>query len=295
MSLAIDDGLRRKQYARGRLGNDANFRIELKWDAGETPVAILTMTTHWTGDRRDPAHLKIREKKNQVTRRDRRIVRRGFVDHVVLWDLIRHWRPRQLVLNGAVSSLSAYDLEADLREGKYALFPSPQDVLRPEKSRTDIGDLFGRELHYIVRTWLRPEVPAWEDLDKDWRGLWAIHISRLLIASHWGGARDDWRTAMYLTMDTETTLRGDYSEIDEGLRDRLGPDTTHWEHLNAYDPWLDRLYYNNEEFDPLEDPGLPLPPHLKGRIAKTSGALPKKRRIRRARPGQKRPEAKARG
>lgn len=290
VSLAIDDGLRRQQYTRGRLGYDANFRIKLERDASGIPVGIRTLTTHWTGDKRDPAHLKIGEKDKLPTRRDGRVVRRGFVDHIVLWDMIRHWRPRQLVLDGAFPNLSAYDLEADLQAGMYALFPSDVDVPRPEKSRTDIGDLFGHELHYIVRKWLRPELPAWEDLGEDWRGLWAMHITRLLIGSHWGGAHDDWKTASYLTMDTEDTLRSDYSKIDGGLRDRLGPDETNWEHLRAYDPWLDRLYYQHEEFDPLEDPDLPLPPHLQGQIAKARGTLPKRRRIRRARPGQKGPK-----
>ena len=182
-----------------------------------------------------------------------------------------------------------YDLRADLRTGKYALFPSDQNVVRPEKSRTDISELFGRELHYIVRTWLRQDLPAWDDLDDTWRGLWAMHISRLLIGSYWGGAREEWHTARRLTMDTEGTLRSEYSEIDDGLRDLLGLDRTNWEHLNAYNAWMDRLYYNKEEFDPLEDPALPLPPHLEGRIPKAASALPKKRRIRRARPGQKPP------
>lgn len=294
LCLAIDDGLRRKQYTRGRLGHEANFRIALEYGEEGEPAGIWSVTTHWTGDRRDPAHLKIRERNNQVTRRDGRLVRRGFVDHVVLWDLIRHWRPRQLASNGAIKCPSDYDLEEDLINGRYALFPSATDVARPEKSRTDIGDLFGRELHYIVRTWLRPDLPAWINLGDEWRELWAIHISRLLIGSHWGGARGDWRTASYLTMDTEATLRAEYSEIDEGLRDRIGPNKEDWEHLNAYDRWLDRLFYGHEEFDPTEDPELPLPPHLQGRLPVMSATLRKKRRIRRARPGQKPPTRRTR-
>lgn len=289
VSLAIDDGLRLKQYTRGRLGVDANFRIELERDAAGAPIGVTALTTHWTGDMRDFAHLKIRENKKVVTRREGRLVRRGYVDHVILTDLILHWRPRQLVLSGAFTSLATYDLESDLRSGLYALFPSDRDVTRPEKSRTDLSGLFGRELHYMVRTWLRPQLPAWQDLDDSWRNLWAMHISRLLLGSYWGGARGDWTTAKYLTMDTEDTLRGEYSTIDEGLRARLGLDRTNWEHLNAYDPWMDRLYHNGEEFDPLEDASLPLPPHLCERIPTASIALPTKRRIRRARPGQKPP------
>ena len=288
LSLAIDDGLRRKQYTRGRLGHDANFRIELE-RANGVPVALRTMTTHWSGEKNDPAHLKIREKNNSVARREGRIVRRGLVDHVALWDLIHHWRPRQLVRNGVIPSLSTYDIEDDLRTGKYALFPSAMDVSRPEKSRTDVGILFGRELHYVAKTWLRPELPAWKDLGKSWRALWAMHISRLLIGSYWGGARGDWRTAAYLTMDTEATLRAEYSEIDDGLRDRIGPNKNHWEHLNAYDPWLDRLFYSGEEFDLLDDPDLPLPPHLQGQVRNAPAQPPRHRRIRRARPGQQPP------
>lgn len=125
VSLAGDDGLRRKQYTRGRLGNEANFRVELEWDTGKTPVGIRTLTTYWTGDKRDYAHLKIRDKKKQVTRRDRRIVRRGFVDHRVLWDLISHWRPRQLVLNGAVANLAEYDLRDRSARRKVRAVPEP--------------------------------------------------------------------------------------------------------------------------------------------------------------------------
>jgi hypothetical protein len=294
LSLAVDDGLRRKQYTRGRLGNNANFRIALERDGANQAVGIARLTTHWSGEKRDPAHLKIRDKKKLVTRRDGRIVRRGFVDHIVLWDLIRHWRPRQLVANGSLSDLAAYDLETDLRKGQFALFPSAKDVARPEKSRTDIGDLFGKELHYIVGTWLRPDLPAWDDLGPEWRSLWAIHITRLLIGSHWGGARENWKAASYLTMDTESTLRDEYSEIDEGLQDRLGPEESNWEHLRAYNHWLDRLYFNFEEFDPTEDPDLPLPPHLREQIQSAPTLPAKKRRIRRARPGQTAPRARSR-
>lgn len=292
LSLAIDDGLRLKQYTRGRLGTSStsNFRPELDFDAAGNACGVAALATHWIGDKRDPAHLKITDKNKAMARRDRRRVRRGLVDHIGLWDLIRHWRPQQLVANGSFADLASYGLPTDLREGRYALFPSPQDVCRDEKSRTDVSEIFGKELHYIVKKWLRPDLPELEAMGPDWRALWAIHISRLLIGSYWGGARDDWKTASYLTMDTEATLRGEYSLVDEGLRDRLGLDETNWEHLNAYDRWMDRLFWQQEEFDPLEDPDLPLPPHLKGAIPEEEDELPTKRRIRRARPGQKAPK-----
>lgn len=287
LSLAVDDGLRKKQYTRGRLGHEANFSPEFEFDAYRNPIGLISLKTTWSGDKRDPAHLKITEKNKKLALRADRRVRQGFVDHVVLWDLISHWRPRELVANGAYADLQSYDLENDVQSGSFALFPSNQDVDRPDKSRTDIGDLAGRELHYIVRKWLRPDLPEWGDLGDEWREIWAIHITRLLIGSYWGGARKQWDIASYLTMDTEQTLRSQYSEIDAGLRDRLGKDKTNWEHLNAYDLWMDRLYYDHEEFDPLEDPDLPLPPHLEEMMAKEEPQARTKFPIRRARPQQK--------
>ena len=59
LSVAVEDGLRLKQYTRGRLGDESNFRLELEWDSDGAPIGIRALTTHWTGDRRDPAHLKI--------------------------------------------------------------------------------------------------------------------------------------------------------------------------------------------------------------------------------------------
>jgi len=186
-------------------------------------------------------------------------------------------------------------------DGKWALFPSPEaSAEKPWQPRTDLSEEVGRELHHIAKTWLRPDaIPAWEDRGEEWRALWAIHILRLLTSAYWGGARRDWDTACLLTMDSELTLRLDYNAIDRGLRDRVGLDRTHWEHLNAFDPWMDRLYWESEEFDPLADPNLPLPPHLRELIHSRWGESVQRRRkyrprVRAARPGQKPPARSSR-
>lgn len=292
LALATDDGLRRKQYTRGRLGDHANFRITLERDAEGRPVGVASLTTWWSGDRNDPAHLKIRERNGVLIRRENRHVRRGYVDRTILWDIISWWRPMQLVAAGVVPSLEVYDLGADLKTGQFALFPSRFARVaqsRPERSRTDIGDIVGRELHYITRSFLRPELPAWDEVDDSWRSLWAIHALRLLTASFWGGVRGRWSVATDLTMDNEATLRAEYTALDKRMEDLRGNDPSHWEHPDAYNEWMDRLFTRNEDFDPLLDRMLPLPPHLANLARVGGGATASKPKVRAARLGQRRP------
>ena len=294
LALTSDDGLRRKQYERGRLGYDANFSVRFTLDEAGKPNGIDSLTSSFSGRRDDPSSLKIPTKKGVLAKREGRQIRFGVVDRVVLWDLISYWRPRQLLAAGKIESLEAYDLIEDMKRGEFALFPSPRKVSREEGSSSTLGQGIGKELHYVVRRWLRPDLPKWDDLGNKWRGLWATHILRLLIVSYWGGVRKEWGIAMFLTQDTEAQLRAEYSEVDEGLVDLLGGDVTHWEHLKAYDPWMDRLYKDKEEFDPLSDPDLPIPPHLpnllkKQAAEKRESEKSEKSGIRAARPGQPKP------
>lgn len=297
LSLAVDDGLRLKQYTFGRLGE--HFSIDFERDQAGRPIGIAELRTSWKGDPEDTASLKINERDNRLDSREDRPVRWGYVDRIALWDYLRWQYPRHLVANGAIGSLQEYDLEREISRAPHALFVSPKaQTDRPERSRTDLSELAGRELHYIVRKWLRPGLASWDQIrsDPEWRELWAIHITRLLTTSYWGGVRDEWDIAMYLTKDTESTLRGTYSEVAHELKDRLGTDTTDWEHPNAYDPWMDRLYKDREEFDPLDDPALPLPEGLADRIeaedrqrGEAVKRFPATLRIRSARPDQQPP------
>lgn len=215
----------------------------------------------------------------------------------LLWDFISVWRPKLLVKAGRIPSLATYDLEADMRKGRWALFPSDAAVVtRPEDSRTDMSELAGRELHYLVRTFLRPavggvpKVPEWNALEKNWNGLWAQHVTRMLNASYHGGVRNDWKAAMYLTKDNEQTLKDEYNVVNEEIEEKLGLDVTNWEHPGAYDVWMDRLTKGREVFDPLEDPALPLPDHVRAQLDQERVASRRLRapavRIRKAPPGQ---------
>jgi hypothetical protein len=305
LAITIDDGMRKQQYQRGRLGEGSNFHPLFMRRGGRPTSAIeglRGMQTNWSGDRADPAHLKIRQRDDRLDTRPGRDVRPGTVDMTMLWDLISVWRPKQLVSAGLVPSVDAYDLEADMKVGRWALFPSHQRTPRDDNSRTNVSAHVGRELHYLVRRFLRPDVdghaqvPAWEDLDDSWRGLWAQHVTRLLLASYVGGVRNDWSQAMYLTKDTEETLRHEYSVVNVAMEDKLGLDVTNWEHPNAYDRWMDRILKGREVFDPLEDPELPMPAHIRSQLDMERATARLRRRpaggqvrLRQARPGQSSP------
>lgn len=290
LAVSLDDGMRRQQYQHGRLGAGKNFHPLWIRRAGREHGAIeglRGLETNWTGDKTDPAHFKVRERDDKLATRMGRDARPGVVPMDILWDIISEWRPRELVRAGLVTSLEGYDLEADMRDGRWALFVSGDRTLRidRENSRTDVSDKVGRELHYLTTTFLRPpidgeaQIPAWNDLTDEWRSLWAQHVTRLLNTSYHGGVRggDDWGTAVYLSQDTEQTLRDEYSVVDHAIRDKLGLDRTHWEHPNAYDTWMDRLLKGREVFDPLEDPALPLPPHVRAQLDSERAAARRRR------------------
>jgi hypothetical protein len=125
------------------LGYQRNFRPVWRYDGGHI-VGLEGMTTWWTGERGDPAHFKIRERKGKVDTRPGFELHPGYVPMDILWDVIALHRPRQLVEAGLVPSLEAYDLEEDMRRGDWALFPSDDLVKREENSRTDVSKHVGR-------------------------------------------------------------------------------------------------------------------------------------------------------
>lgn len=297
LCLPLDDGLRKKQYSRGRPGT--HFQLKLRYDDTGNPTGISEVTTSWTPHPNDVARYKNRKKAKTKTPPRDRDIRGGYVDLDLLWDFISWQRPRDLLAAGKIETLEDYDLERDLRGSPWALFPSPStQTTRQDQSRQDLSAKAGQELHHVVRTWLRPELPTWNEIqgDPDWRELWAMHITRTLIASYWGGVRDEWGIAEYLTTDSIDTLKSDYNEVAHEIRDRLGHDSSHWEHPHAYDAWMDRLYRDREVFDPPTDPDLPLPAGLRDRIKEDVQRRERagknrsaKIRIRTPRPGQKGP------
>ncbi len=303
-AIALDDGLRIKQYANGRWG----YHFIGTWESGK----LVEVVTNWYGDKRDAAGLKITEKKQGLipTERFGRPLRHSFVNYERLETYLLVFREERLRASGALAPDEPFSVD----DSRFALFATV-DAPRNGKRRRMVSSgaynrdhvsvqLIGITLHQIARDCLGRDVPAWDDLTGDaatkWWGIWSAHITRLLVASYWNGVHaNDEGIASYLTLDESQALDKDYTVCNNYLRDRLGGDTSHWEHPKAYDRWMLAMYTDwRIRMNPLDDPTLPLPPttlaFLKAEAAKALASKRRRRkdgvRVRRRRPGQTLPE-----
>lgn len=308
-AIALDDGLRIKQYANGRWG----YHFVGTWESDR----LVEVVTNWYGDKRDPAGLKITKKKKGLVPTERlgRPLRRSFVNYERLETYLRVFREERLRASGALASGERYSVD----DPRFALFATA-DVPRKGKRRRLVSpgaynrdhvsvQLIGITLHHIARECFGRDVPAWDDLTGDaaltWWGIWSAHVTRLLVASYWNGVRDNEDgVATYLTLDELEALDKDYTVCNTYLRDRLGGDTSHWEHPRAYDRWIKAMYDDwRARINPLDDPTLPLPPKMIAFLnAEAAKARAPKRgrrksavRVRRPRPGQRLPGTVAAG
>lgn len=306
-AIALDDGLRIKQYANGRWG----YHFIGRWESGR----LVEVVTNWYGDKRDLAGLKITEKKKGLvpTERFGRPLRRSLVNYERLETYLLVFREERLRKSGALKPEEPYSVD----DPRFALFATA-DAPRRGKRRRMVSpgaynrdhvsvQLIGRTLHQIARECLGRDVPAWDELTGDaairWWGIWSAHITRLLVASYWNGVHENEEgVATYLTLDEIEALDKDYTVCNNYLRDRLGGDTSHWEHPKAYDRWMGAMYTGwRAQINPLDDPTLPLPPamvaFLNAEAAKARAAKRGRRRdgvrVRRRRPGQAPPAAGA--
>lgn len=301
-ALIMDDGLRLKQYVRGCWGH--NIIADWRRDSTGAITGIARVRTHWSGDRCGPAPLKIQfvsKRTRELTGR-RRTVRPGVVDHELLWRYLRDVRHPAITANppssrrkgrrgGVVNTPVAregYDPIKDA-EAKLPLFYSKaghgeysQDVIS--------SDRFGRALHWIAVNALGRDLPAWGNLDKQWRALWSAQISRLHIASYWmlvrpadGGVV----IATHLTMDKAETLQKYYTQVNKLYVD--APKEGSPEDPAAYDACIDRLIRPHDTADPLEDPSIPLPAETR-KFVESLDQSPQRARVRKARPGQPPPD-----
>jgi hypothetical protein len=92
-------------------------------------------------------------------------------------------------------------------------------------------------------------VPDWESSERttEWRFLFGAHSIRTLIATYWGGVREDWAYASFLTNDTETTLRRAYN-VASGSSLQAKYAMKDWEHPKYFDEYMDRIR-GGEEID----------------------------------------------
>ena len=298
LGFPIEDGLRDKNYRRGRWGR--HFLPRTGADGK------LEIWTRFTRERDDEASRKDRMSKGKKPVRKRRM-RAGIVDPALVMDYVTEFRVDALVASGRIPSRAAYDAKTDLAEARWALFVSPKRVTRADQSYAPKASTqrFGRVLNRTCRELLGRGVPEYGTGGKEWRGLWAKHSSRLLLATFIGGVLGHWDLAEMLTDDKVTTLKAEYTAVDHVIEEALKGEVT-WEHPEAFVTMWERLYKHSEVFDPLDElqaldgdaRKVMLPDPLRGLLrAESAAAAPvaKRRRrhqgpkFRKPRPGQPQP------
>lgn len=171
-AIALDHGLRIKQYANGRWG----YHFIGTWVSGK----LVEVVTNWYGDKRDPAGLKITEKKEGLTPTERfgRPLRHSFVNYERLETYLRVFREERLRASGALAPDEPYSVD----DPRWALFATT-DAPRHGKRRRMVSpgaynrdhvsvQLIGITLHQIARECFGRDVPAWDDLTGDAATTW---------------------------------------------------------------------------------------------------------------------------
>gem|GEM_PF-4996822 len=271
-AILLDDGLRIRNYALGRVG--VNFVPRVERAADGTWQRITGVTTRFRGY--DPeAGLKIKRDAGGSERERTRSLLPGIVDMDLLSDYWLDARPYDLVACGLIESVEAYDPDAD----RFALFISPQSTRSSGAySPPTLSKRFGKFVHGFMRDVLGRDVPAWSQLrgrsadpilKKTWRGLFNAHPARLFIGSYVGGIRDQWARASTLTNDAIATLQKHYTEVRSFYEDAKGRSGI--EHPNHFDHVVDAIWEGEvidwrafdpsrpndalREIDPTVDPG----------------------------------------
>ncbi len=270
MALAADDGMRRKNYANAVIDR----HVQITYTNGALTTLKLTFGT----DREDPACMKITERgpRGRRTRVEPHVhtISPGVVDHSLFELWVRE-----------VATGFSYTRPRPPRDGLVPLeqcvgmrlFPSG---VRAEHAQVRPGGSFAGRMHdtlfAVIRLLHGDAVPAARaQLSSAQRAACTLHRTRLLLTSYWGGVRDDWKHAMHLTSDTESTLREHYDvSVSNHIRDQLARQQNGWRHPRWFDGLMDALRAG-QTFDwtqhPLVDPivaelgGWPAP--TPGRIA----------------------------
>jgi hypothetical protein len=315
VALPLVDGKRRKQYENGALGYSAHFRPE--YDGHD----LVQMITRWTREDDDCAALKDRTEGGYKPPVRLTALSPALVDLDILNDWIRVHRVDDLVSARLITSREDYDLTADLRAGKFALFVSPShEVTTPTHGRSDLSSKMGEALHYIVRDILgRKDVPEYGSrVAEGWTHIFSEHTSRLLLSSSIGGTYGLWSVCERLLDDVESTCKGEYNAVAETV-DTLHGKRNQWERPKGLESQLFRMLAFDRAgdtqrptlFDPLAellalddaDPGSMLPKPVRAILvaeretARNRTPRRKRRKLglhkRTARPGQKPPVNRA--
>lgn len=267
--MLCDDGLRRANYANATVG----LQILPIWrrDGNGRIVGLEGLRTEWSGYDHALVKLKVDKKGYRENRRGRDITP-AFLDKVLLWDFWTQTRVDFLVSAGLLESAEQYDIETDTfaflptprpkpgqivdyytEQARYAaelaavaagdatVRPTPP-VWRGHVSEDMLSEYFGRAVHRVCRHVLKKsDLP--EDYDdprmvEEWRGLFSGHATRLMLSCYFGGMRNNWAQAVWLTNDEEKTLRDHYIALQANFNDVMNADD--WRRPTWFDAVIDR-------------------------------------------------------
>lgn len=243
-AVMISDGLRVKNYTGARLG--AHFLPEPIRDETGRWIGLEGVRTTWRGFDSESVRLKIMRDELGAERTRTWHLLPGIVDLELLWEYLVDFRVDDLVSAGLIPSAAVYDIERDVREWQFALFTSghPASKVRDGcfHSPEFVSTRFGHMLHWMATEVLGHELPRWgsAELAQEYRALFSGHITRLLLATYWGGIRSAWTRATMLTDDTEETLRRSYSKVGARLIERFAKDD--WTNPHFFDEEMDRIF-----------------------------------------------------
>lgn len=240
-AVMADDGLRTKNYAGAVHGRNVFVtpKVEEREDGCVVWTGVDSVRTIFRGFDDHRVSLKKDRDENDGQRKRRRFLRPGIVDHELFFDYWVQVRPYDLVRAGVLDSEDEFDPDDD----GYALFVSykaanPEGCYYPAR----LSKNFGKTLLWICDEVLGRDVPEWGDDERTtkWRALFGGHISRLLIATYWGGLREEWSHAEFLTNDKKSTLLDAYDKAAEGaMQHKFRLDG--WEHPRYFDDLMDRI------------------------------------------------------
>lgn len=244
LALMLSDGLRVGNYTGARLGVHILPRLLLD-DSGR-PIGLDGVGTYWRGFDEASVKLKMQRDELGAERTRRWHVLPGIVDLELLYEYLVDIRVETLHQCGLIPAARDYDLHKDIESWHFALFPSPHTTAHQRAGchadTSSLSQTFGRALHWIVTEALGRELPAWgsDQLRCEYRALFSAHVSRLLVATYWGGIRSNWTRACMLTDDTEPTLRKSYSRVGALMIERMS--RPGWTNPNHFDGEMDRIF-----------------------------------------------------
>jgi len=319
LALCIADGLRCKQYARGRLGK--HFRIELSADKSK----VARLSTSWTGQFGDVARVKNHTKKRTPYSRINETVPPGVLDLELFGWYLVDVRASRLVAAGLAAEGygieesaaetgalplflgGAYDTLTEQREQGVSATEAREKIIREIRAgvtgRHVSTEWVGATLHELARDVFdvsptpvpvrRPGTKFVLDLSRYagecWRAIFSVHILRLLLGSHMCLVWGDTALAARKTSDEVSTLLAEYADL-EARRIYSEGDPRRGD---AFDRWLRPMYSEHAIPDLWNDPEWRA---LVSRLPKAAAMLEvadrKEQgatRVRRARPGQRVP------